>query len=546
MIEALLLARRAAQPSADLLERLDRVEKYLLAGFAEPDKKEAKFSKALQWMARALACARATPELTLPAVPFLDRLWRLTEVEITARPVPAKPPSDVPQATLPPAPTPVSAPAPVTRAASAEPTTLPDSLPREIAEEHFEEAAFYWRQWEEACGSSRYTLDDVADGPEEDLLAHLDGLVAGGRPIAEDLLAPALEDDDPERVRVAAWALLAAEGADYLEVVLRRFLSAPPEVSTSLAGALALHRHPALASGLVALFERAPAQLRGLAFDVLARLDPDRAARLLPASLPTSDLTSLVACLRLLRRLPVAEGRRYLPQVDSALDHPDGTVREEAMQTALAFSSRAVWDAARRVATGAEPSRLAYAAMAMSPRPEDRAHLFDGVPKPLTSRHAVWALGVLADLDAADAAAGLLGDGNLGPLAAEALGAITGLQIEGSFRETGVTQGPTDDDEVDLDAPPPVVTPESFLPPPAVPVVATWWRENRGRFRPDRRYVLGAERDERTLRGSLGRIAMWRRPAIALELAATFNRPMPCNLFAWARDQRRELTRQEA
>jgi hypothetical protein len=81
--QVLFLARQRAQPSPPLLERLERFERYVQAGFADPANKSAKLGKALQWLARAMACARGTPELTLPAVPHLDELWNLVEAHMT-------------------------------------------------------------------------------------------------------------------------------------------------------------------------------------------------------------------------------------------------------------------------------------------------------------------------------------------------------------------------------------------------------------------------------------------------------------------------------
>src|SRR5437870_205532 len=80
--EVLLLAQRQTDRSSELAERLGKVEKYLIAAFAEPANKQPKLGKAMQWLARCLAYARSTPAVTLPAVPYLDQLWKLVEGEI--------------------------------------------------------------------------------------------------------------------------------------------------------------------------------------------------------------------------------------------------------------------------------------------------------------------------------------------------------------------------------------------------------------------------------------------------------------------------------
>src|SRR5262245_29573732 len=82
----------------------------------------------------------------------------------------------------------------------------------DILEEHLDEAEFLWGMWEHALRAPNYDLDEVARGPEERLLAHLDGLVAGGPAVAPRLLVPALDAREPHRVAAAAAALLASPG----------------------------------------------------------------------------------------------------------------------------------------------------------------------------------------------------------------------------------------------------------------------------------------------------------------------------------------------
>src|SRR6185369_129808 len=77
------------------------------------------------------------------------------------------------------------------------------SIPWDIYEEHLDEAAFLWGQWESALDAATFALHDVMVGPEERLRAHLDGLVLGGARVAEKLLVPALGDDDAGKIAAA-------------------------------------------------------------------------------------------------------------------------------------------------------------------------------------------------------------------------------------------------------------------------------------------------------------------------------------------------------
>src|SRR5262249_14679432 len=89
----------------------------------------------------------------------------------------------------------------------------------DIVEEHLDEAAFLYQLWEQSLRSPKYTLREIAEGPEERMLAHLDGLVVGGSPVAKKLLIPSLESDEPGVVFAAAYALLASEDGDFLAPV---------------------------------------------------------------------------------------------------------------------------------------------------------------------------------------------------------------------------------------------------------------------------------------------------------------------------------------
>jgi hypothetical protein len=90
----------------------------------------------------------------------------------------------------------------------------------DVVEEHLDEAGFLRQLWEEALRSPVYTLAEIAAGPEERMLAHLDGLVVAGRRAAEKLLLPALGGDDAGLVFAAAFALLVSEDGDFTDAVL--------------------------------------------------------------------------------------------------------------------------------------------------------------------------------------------------------------------------------------------------------------------------------------------------------------------------------------
>jgi uncharacterized protein (TIGR02270 family) len=409
----------------------------------------------------------------------------------------------------------------------------------DIYEEHLDEATFLWGEWEKSLVAANYALADVAAGPEERLAAHLDGLVLGGRVVAEKLLLPALGGDDLEPVYPAAWALLQAEDADHFDAVLGALAGAEPPKAAAISRAMGLSQHPAIVPRLSVLWTHGSPPLRATILTVLGRRDFAWAAAHVPEALRANDPTLLAVGLSLVRRMP-DRAPGFLWSVNEALGSPDLTVRNEALATGFVFGSKSVWGACRRALATPSVGRLPFAVLALSPEDGDREILRGCLKDPATVRHALWALGFAGDVDSADAIAVFLPDEKLGPLAGEAFSAITGLPIDGRFRAAGDTHGP-DEQEVGLDDPPPEVRPEDHLLAPSVPAVTKWWRKNRGRFQPKLRYVMGLPRVVETLRAVMVTGPMWRREVVALEMAAG-TRGVVGDLTGWTREQLAEVT----
>ncbi len=388
----------------------------------------------------------------------------------------------------------------------------------DIYEEHLDEAAFLWGEWEGALDAAVYTLAEVAAGPEERLRAHLDGLVLGGKPVAEKLLLPALQGDDLALVRPAAWALLAAEDADHFDEVLGAFASAEFPKARAIARAMGLARHPSMVSRLTPLWTHASPRLRALLLDVLGHHDLAWAAAHVPESLRPGDPLVLGAALRLVRRLP-ARDPGLIWYAEDGLTSLNAGVREEALATAYVLGSAKVWGACRADIDKGQAGRLTFGILALSPAPEDRELLRTSLRPRWSARHALWALGFAGDVATADEIVAVMQKPKLAPMAGEALTAIAGLPIEARYRAVGVTRGP-DEKEVGLDDPPPVVRPEDHLPAPAVEAVTAWWQKERGRFAAGERHVLGVPRTAAALRSALAALPTWRREVVALEIAA--------------------------
>jgi uncharacterized protein (TIGR02270 family) len=415
-------------------------------------------------------------------------------------------------------------------------------IPWDIYEEHLNEAAWLWGNWEQALDSAVYALGDVVVGPEERLLAHLDGLVLGGQPVAQKLLLPALVGEDLGGIAAAAWALVQAEDADHQDVVIGALSSAEPPAQTAIGRALHLAAR-ADVSRLVPLFNTGAPLVRAIVLDVLGTREPGWVREHIDPAMRSGQPPLVAAALRAVRNLHEPELLGYVELVSKS---DDIEVRLESMRAGLAFAVKTAWNECRTFAGGlGEPCRLSLGLLATSPDPSDRAFVRGRVQDADVGMHALWALGFAGDADSADVLVQAMADEKKSRVAGEAFAAITGLSIAGEMAKLGKTQGPDAEEVADEDSPP-AVRPEDFLPEPQVEKVKKWWDKERRRFVPGTRYVGGQPRSPATLRTAFLTAGSWRREVLLIELAASVANlprvsPLKVDLKGWAREQIKQL-----
>jgi uncharacterized protein (TIGR02270 family) len=412
----------------------------------------------------------------------------------------------------------------------------------DIYEEHLNEAAWLWGNWEASLDSAVYALADVAVGPEERLLAHLDGLVLGGLPVAQKLLLPALAGDDPGGIAAAAWALVQAEDADHQDTVIGALASAQPPALTAIGRALYLSPR-ADVSRLVPLWNDGAPLVRAIVFDVFGPREPDWVREHIDPALRSGQPALVAAGLRAIRTL---HDRALLAYVEAASQSDDIEVRLEAMRTGLAFGVKAAWDECRTFAGGiGEMCRLPLGFLATSPDPNDRAFVRGKALDADAGMHALWALGFAGDAESADVLVQAMADDKKSKVAGEAFSAITGLAIAGALAKPGETRGPDLEEVGDAD-PPPTVRSEDALPEPRVEKVKQWWDKERRRFLPGTRYAGGQPRSLASLRNAFMARPSWRREVTLVELVALVANlpkvnPPKVDLLGWAREQLKQV-----
>ncbi|HYO56216.1 TIGR02270 family protein [Archangium sp.] len=386
---------------------------------------------------------------------------------------------------------------------------------RDIYEEHLDEASFLWVQWERALVAPDYGLEETAT-LEERLLAHLDGLVVGGEPVARELLLPALDSEDPPRISAALWALLAEPGCMELAELVKRVRAVAPEGPlAALRRALELNGRPEVGEALLPLMKGKEAPLQAWATEVLAsRGQLPRGVEVELLGHP--DARVVEAVLRGMPPLPRDVASRELPRL---LVDARPEVREAAIRAGMMSGVRAAWEACRKaVDARTKVDRTSLVLLALGGDERDLERLLACMGVEAMREDVLWALGFSGRVEAAEACLELMGPGPVAALAGEAFSAITGLKLEGAYVVPKEEEEPLPSLEEDLEQnleP----RPEDALPVPAREAVAAWWTERRKDFARGTRYLRGRAFSLEGLLEELERGPMRRRHVLALELA---------------------------
>lgn len=381
---------------------------------------------------------------------------------------------------------------------------------KDVVEEHLSEAEFLWSQWERLLQSAVLGLAEAAEW-EARLLAHVDGLVLGDELAVDELLLPALESDEATLICAAALALLAGGGKAEREETLKVLDAGDSMQREALARALELIEAEWLEEALGRRLAAEEPSLRLLAFKVLSfrGLAPQE-TRL--KWLHRDDAEHVKAALEDPRPLPQDTLPSVLPQL---LVDPRPGVREAAITAGLISGARTAWKACRKVAEAGGPGRRqCLALLALGGEQAEAEWLAELAHDPKLRPDALWALGFSGQVLAAEACLEWMSDEPVAVLAGESFAAITGLELEGAYRQAPLER----DDEESLGVEP-GPSPEADLPVPAAEAVQAWWHGGRKNFERGIRYMRGLRCDANVLLAALEHEPMRRRPLLALELA---------------------------
>ncbi|TAK06630.1 MAG: TIGR02270 family protein [Candidatus Manganitrophaceae bacterium] len=381
----------------------------------------------------------------------------------------------------------------------------------DILEEHLEEADFLFHQRENALSDRVYDLNGLAE-LEERLLAHLDGLVIGGKE-AWALLEPKLVGEEAGEVFAAAFVALASGDPARIDLVQKTFAEAEGPVLDGIRHAL---RHTSfLEIEKIARphLNSDKGAVRAAAIDVMSFRRVSLESKLLQAALTAKDPLVVAAAATAVGRLRAAD-LKY--ELDAALESDAPPVRLEAIRAGLLLKREQALDRCRkRVAERREEAGEAIFLLGLSGHTEDGSLLVKTLGEAALARNAIPSLGLLGRAAAMEPLIQCAADPKLARLAGEAIRTLTGVDLE---KEKLVTppeaKAKTEDEEDELEA-----DPDEGLPVPDREKLEGWWRKNASRFDPKGRYRKGRPYGAPSLIDILRTGALPERHPAALELA---------------------------
>src|SRR5690606_11891173 len=212
----------------------------------------------------------------------------------------------------------------------------------DIQAAHLDEAEFLLEMWTHCVDSPKFTLATLAEGPEERLFAHVEGLIVGREPVVERLLLPVLDDADDDEFRTAAATLASLQGGgiEACAKVLDAFSRVEQEGQRGLVRGLIHAQRSGLIQWLAGDIDRqvGPALVGRLL--VLAGHRVDAGARLV-GWLRADDLELRRAAARLARHTASDEA---LTQLIPAMSDRDDALRWAAIESGLIRGLSGTWE----------------------------------------------------------------------------------------------------------------------------------------------------------------------------------------------------------
>lgn len=428
-------------------------------------------------------------------------------------------------------------------------STPGDRILWDVMEEYVDETEFALERFDAALDDPEYNLQELAEGPEQKILACIDGLVIGGPLVVDRLLVPEIENADPEepaRTVAVALALLASGRRD---LVARCLSHSSAQVHAAAARACGLADSPKLEDWLVDRLRSATTSAeRASILEAIAarglRLDS------LSASLKSDDILEVVAAARVAK---FADPRAHLGAIQSLVLQGDPELRDAALIAALHFGSLECWNQCERLAldpADAQPTAMELYAALGGPAQHER--LAEVLSLDTHRGPALRALGFSGNPAFVDRLLPYLQEGAdplEAKLAAEAISLIAGLDLrddafivehpsEEEAAEDDEDALPALDDDLEADL---SLKPEDALPTPDPHAIHAWWEAEAPKLDKARRHLAGKPWSPAAIADYLEHGALRNRHMVALSLSTRTGGGVCVDTRAFSQRQRAQL-----
>jgi uncharacterized protein (TIGR02270 family) len=385
-----------------------------------------------------------------------------------------------------------------------------------VVEQHAEDAAFLWTQRNHGVNAPNFRLKDIARWDER-VEAHLDGLRIAGE-FGWSLCLRGLEKQQPGELFAAAAIAFGSSVSDRIKSVLTS-VRAEPALQGPAVSALGWLPFAQLEPHLreLAVSDDPINRLLGVGAYAIHRRDPGPAlARSLSDQEPRLRYRALKACGEL--------GRKDLLQsILRSLSDADMPCRFLAAWSAARLGERSPEVISVLREFSLKPGPFAQRALDIGLRVVERsqAHLWYKSLRsdPRLLRLAAFAAGVIGDPSLIPDLIGLMKNPSLARVAGSAFCMTTGADLAYEDLDGDPPEGfqaapleSADDPNVSVDG-------DENLPWPLPDRVADWWKRNEKSFTAGKRYLVGKEISEASLKSALLTAYQPQRAAAALDLS---------------------------
>jgi uncharacterized protein (TIGR02270 family) len=410
---------------------------------------------------------------------------------------------------------------------------------RDVVDESLDEATFLWRRWEAELTSLTRNLDEIFSWTEDRLQGSLDGVRVAGASLV-DIATEGLLSDDVDRMVVCAAALAPSSDRSAVDAIATALAVSDGDKLDAIVRALELlGSDHALRTAASVLAARGPAQRAALCrLKAFRRVGPgEELFAAFKSDVPAAQVEAVRSAL-------YVQSKQAEQLIADAMLSDDPAVRAAAVETGIARGIHGAWETAARGADRLNTDAARYLKLvALFGKSDDHEVIYSALRIPALQPQAIWALGHLGTVRAAEACLAGMQYEKIARACGEAYCWITGADL--ARDGLAAVEAPPDipefeDDDLDANL---VPSAEEMWPLPNVESVREHWRTRREEFAPEARHVYGRPAKGATLVSLIEKGPMLRRPDLVLELRVKTHGRYDVETRAFTARQRQMMTK---